>query len=786
MRKMRTEAILRASAILWTTTACSAAAPRASTTDGGAGVGGLDGGTGSESGDAEGDTPGDSQSAGSASADEAGDDCVEDCGTDVCIAGSCCAADSACDGTCCPDGEVCSFATCVAPGATCVDASDCATTEYCEYALGEPDEGDGDPACQGGVSLSTGRCLPRPPECEAGVEPDPESLDCLPQCEVIPEPSFAPELKFAWDVANIMMTPIVLQLDDDNCDGHVDERDLPEIVVATFVGNAYGTNGTLRALTVQDGALVEKWSVPPAGDPLAPGHAIAGGDIDGVPGNEIVTCTVAQRVRVYRADGTQLWQSAVLPSCDQPSIADLDQDGVPEVIVERSVLDGATGALELAMPGGGMLWWTEKAIAADITGDGQLDVVKPNRAFDAQGEPLVTGAPAGTFPAVADFDGDGAPEVISIRNSGAEGVHHLQLWRYDPLAANGFATIRTGVDINGGLPVTHCPAEYYGRFSGGGPPTIADFDGDGTPDVGVAGGIGYAVFDGRKLLDPTVANADTLMWARESQDCSSAFTGSSVFDFDGDGSAEVVYADEEMLRIYRGGDGEILFETCNTSGTLHEYPVVADVDNDGHADIVVVSNDYSYLECPVDGSKTRGLRIFGDTDGRWVRTRRVWNQHAYHVTNVEEDGTIPAVEGANWSVDGLNDFRKNVQPQGEFAAADLIGTPTVACATEGWSAVARVRNLGQAAVPTGVSVGFYAGDPDSGGTWLGTGATTKVLYPAEAEEVTLVLDEPPMALQSGELDLFVVVDDGMPAHAWHECRVDNNVASVGGACPVAG
>ena len=43
------------------------------------------------------------------------------------------------------------------------------------------------------------------------------------------------------------------------------------------------------------------------------------------------------------------------------------------------------------------------------------------------------------------------------------------------------------------------------------------------------------------------------------------------------------------------------------SGTLVEYPVVADVDNDGSAEPAC----------------------------------RVWNQHAYLITNVREDGTIP-------------------------------------------------------------------------------------------------------------------------------------------------
>ena len=65
-----------------------------------------------------------------------------------------------------------------------------------------------------------------------------------------------------------------------------------------------------------------------------------------------------------------------------------------------------------------------------------------------------------------------------------------------------------------------------------------------------------------------------------------------------------------------------------------------------------------------------GVRVFGDAAGNWVRTRRVWNQHAYHITNVDEDGTIPAIESPNWTQPGLNNFRQNKQPGSEFAAPE--------------------------------------------------------------------------------------------------------------------
>ena len=95
----------------------------------------------------------------------------------------------------------------------------------------------------------------------------------------------------------------------------------------------------------------------------------------------------------------------------------------------------------------------------------------------------------------------------------------------------------------------------------------------------------------------------------------------------------------------------------------------------------------------------------------------------------------------------------------------------------------RVRNIGSASVPAGVSVRFYEGDPMMGGTLLGMSATSKVLYPAEAEDVVVVLADPPPGVVNGTSTVHVVVDDDMPEHAWHECRVDNNQATGDGKCP---
>jgi hypothetical protein len=746
-----------------------------------------------------------------------------DAGQGLCVGGNvCCAAASACGDACCGAGSVCSFGKCVVPGAVCVDATECKSDEICDYSLGTTSGGDagvdggadaagdggdgGTGTCTGGTIARTGRCLPRPPQCatptgDAGVDgggdgggadagtSNPDEVTCLDKCEWRPPTAaFAPELKFSWGsptatntADSVMMMPIVIQLDDDDCDGAITERDVPEIVFTTFASGAYTTSGTLHAISIVGGKVVEKWKVAPAAtDPVTPAGELAAGNIDGKPGNEVVACTSGTpRLRAFDGKGTLLWTSPALGSCRMPSIADLDGDGLPEVITESNVVDGATGAIKatLAGPSGTIT-------VADVDGDGKPDIVGPTKIWDRTGAVIadataatVTGGalPVGNYSAVGDFDRDGVPEIVATHYN----THQVSVWRYDAAAPGKVKVLRRTFDINGPLSPSLCPVGSSGSTRGGGPPTIADFNGDGTPDLAQAGGVGYAVFDGKKLLNAAVT--DPTLWIKQTHDCSSAATGSSVFDFDGDGKAEVIYSDEYFLRIYRGSDGQELWKTCNTTGTLIEYPVIADVDNDGHADIVVASNSYSSITCATDGSKQAGVRIFGDKIGQWVRTRRVWNEHAYHVTNVAEDGTIPKVEPNNWTQPRLDNFRQNVQPLGEFSAPDLVVSVRPSC-QGGYALVARVRNLGEAAVEAPVVVGFYAG-----ATKLGTASTTRTLYPAESEELTLPLASPPANVLDGTTPVRAVVDDGAPAHAWHECRTDNNQSTaVSGRCTAPG
>jgi hypothetical protein len=690
---------------------------------------------------------------------DAGPACVdgESCGDGgVCAGGSCCAADLACGGACCGAGELCSFLRCVQPGAACRDSSDCAGSSFCDLSRSQPGVIDAGVCVQAPTS---GQCVESPPVCP----PDAGSAagrSCVESCRFTrTSGQLQPVVKYAWGDptppydSDVMMAPIVSQLDDDDCDGRITAQDRPDIVVVTFSSGQYNDPGTTRALSVIDGQLREKWSRPAL---INAASQLASGNIDGRPGNEVVGCTATGPHALNGVDGTTLW-AAQGNVCRSIALADLEGDGTVEVVTGSQLFNGATGALIRPLP------FTGDNTVADIDGDGSQDIVWAAGVSRADGTVLAqVSGPVG-WVAVGDLNVDGKPEIISVNSAN----HTLSLWSYDSTQPMNGRLIRTGIDINQTLSPSLCPSGSAGNVGGGGPPTVGDFNLDGFPDVALAGGVGYAVFDGKKLMDGTLMADQTLLWIRQTQDCSSAATGSTLFDFDGDGRVEAVYGDEVNLHIYDSATGAERFTTCNTSGTLIEYPLVADVDNDGQADIVVVSNAYAFACASEPTRRVSGVRVFSAMSNDWVVTRRVWNQHHYSVTNIEEDGRIPARPARNWVTPGLNNYRQNKQPGLEFAAADAVVAVTGACSPEGVVYQVVVRNIGEASMPAGVRVELVA-DPQGSPRTLTAFVTTRSLGATQAERFVFVTTENVAATP---------VIARIVAPTLRQCRTDNDTSS---------
>jgi len=242
-----------------------------------------------------------------------------------------------------------------------------------------------------------------------------------------------------------------------------------------------------------------------------------------------------------------------------------------------------------------------------------------------------------------------------------------------------------------------------------------------------------------------------------------------VFDFDGDDKAEVIYADETTFRILDGLDGtELYVDSTHQSHTRLEMAVIADVDSDGNAEILIASNRDS------NGNGSPGVRVWGDNLDNWVFTRRIWNQHSYHVSNVSEAGVVPVYEEPNWQQEHLNNFRQNVQGEGLFWAPDLVVINlTVMCETIISIHLSfDVMNQGSRMSPSGTAVTIYVD-----GAAVDTLLTTDVLLPGQFEHFSYVWPLP-ADLQNTPFDILVVADDiGDGTGEHNECEdvgEDNN------------
>jgi len=424
------------------------------------------------------------------------------------------------------------------------------------------------------------------------------------------------ELEWTWnhtrvepDYDQVMMAPVVADLDGNG---------VPDVIFTTFKGNNYQSDGILRAIRGSDGSELfsvtsPNYRVEPAGDP-----AVADIDNDGRP--EILANKDPSGVICFEHDGTFKWMSAT-PSVGGGglAVADLDGDGRPEIIAGRTVLNND-----------GTIRWTGTGASsshpavANLDMTGHPEVVCGGTAYHYDGSIYWTGGPGGR-PAIANFDRDLYPEIVVVGGDQVYMLEHDGVLKWGPVAMPG---------------------------TGNGPAVIADMDGDGQPEIGVGGHDYYVVFEGD----------GSIKWMADIRDHSSRAASSSAFDFDEDGAFEIIYSDELYHSIFRGADGAVLFQTPGPSGTLTEHPVIVDVDDDGHVEIVAAVNNYAF-------PGNTGIEVYGN-DRCWPGARPIWNQHTYHITNIGDDAAVPPVEANNWEM--YNNYRTQAPPAPVERKPDLI------------------------------------------------------------------------------------------------------------------
>lgn len=671
---------------------------------------------------------------------------------------------------CCGMGEQCFAGACLMPDTPCEYDENCAIDEICAPGLG--------------------MCVPQ---------------DIVPQCELPPPPAgvFDPVEACHWESTglvdaardDIVATPIVINLSDDNADGFTNREDIPDIVFVSYDYEGAGCCNQAGTIRIVSGECNDDGSMTTLGSINSPAVTndvgLAAGDLTGDGVAEIVGVrrganvqgTVAfTRTSDDASTWDVLWQNDTYPIWNVhtrggPTISlyELSGDGVPDVVIGNVVLDGTDGSLlwdGLVTGGAGVGvgnngFLGPASTVADLDQDGMGEVIAGNTVYEHDGSVKWTydystsnsscggQLPCDGFNAIANFDGDDAGEVVIVRLG-------------EVFLIDDDGTLIDQMQ----LPIINCGNNEAG------PPTIADFDGDGLPEVGTASADYYVVVDfqctgpGMPDLNCTEEN---ILWQVPNDDCSSRVTASSVFDFEGDEQAEVIYADETTFRIFDGTTGTILYEDAtHRSHTRIEMPVIADVDNDGAAEVIIPENDWN----GGDG----GLNVFADASDNWVRTRRVWNQHGYYITHITEDGVVPAVPETNWLNERFNNFRQNVQPDGLFHAPNatvvgsLCGLSSAGMGMYSVDLSVVVRNDGTLPVPAGTPVHLQI-EPDP--IPLFDTMTSIDLLPGQVEIFNLVLPVP-MDAPDPPFTVTAIID---PADELEECIEDDNARQALCALP---
>jgi hypothetical protein len=595
---------------------------------------------------------------------------------------------------------------------------------------GEPLEDTGEPECP-----------PQIPDCNDTEEPedtevvvvdpgdcdiklaDPGTVEIAEECEgsgtsgTVTDPfNLTIEMSYTSAGSGAIVMPAVGNLNDDNGDGRVDETDIPDIVFTTWMGN------TLVALNGADGSEIFEVS----GYNGQGGVTIADVDSDGEP--EIIAFTTGNNIAAVNNAGVAKWKSAVfgVMSYPQPTVADLDADGKPEVIGDIGVVNGEDGSTVATLTGITNSWRTP--IAADLDQDGKQEIILGNRVFSATGALLWSnsGTGAGNFSAVADVDGDPGGEVFFVSGS--------QLFLHD--------------DDGSLIRATTIPG------SNPGPPSVADFDGDGEIEIAIPANTTISLWkiDGTKV------------WQMPMQD-SSGLAGCSGYDMDGDGAYEVLFADEDALRMYDGATGAILYENyTHSSGTVWEYPVIADVDQDGSAEIVIASNVYS-------GAGVKGVTVFGHAGDGWPQSGPTWGTHDFAVTNLNPDGSVPITPEASWQKYNVFRARPSVD---DPSAADLTVSYDDLCVADCNNGPIKisfqVANKGAVDVEAGTPWAFYKVDGEAI-TLVKTGTLDAI--PAGTSLQGFALELVPGDIGVNGF-LMTVDDDGAGGSLHSECDEDNN------------
>lgn len=355
---------------------------------------------------------------------------------------------------------------------------------------------------------------------------------------------------------------------------------------------------------------------------------------DGVPEVVFDSCD-GYLYAVSSRDGRVLWKFKTGGGFVDPAAADLDGDGLPEILSA-----GDEGVLYCLNGDGNVLWkidggfYRGAPLVADLDGDGRLDVAMGSvdgHVYIRLGNGSVVKVKVGDFNPrtldAADVDGDGVPEIVA-----AEG-EYIHVIDYH----NGSFTVysgRVGHEVN--TPVA-----------------LWDIDGDGVPEAIFSTSDNYLGIYSIRLGRVTgMVKLDTYETASPPS-IGRLWRGGPVFIVQGTMSGLFIYYTN--LTLYKEFP---LFKIYTSS------PVLADVDGDGHYEILVGEENGQFdIIDPLMGNESLDVL-------EWVLLTGGPVMGSASVADVNYDG-VPEI------FIGSRDYRMYMIEPAVSRATNTSGAPTV-------------------------------------------------------------------------------------------------------------
>ena len=346
------------------------------------------------------------------------------------------------------------------------------------------------------------------------------------------------------------------------------------------------------------------------------------GDLNGDGRLVIVFGTYFNDEHLYAVDakdGSVLWKfkSEGVPFDASVALADLDGDGKLEVLAA----DSSTGTLFCLNGAGDVLWKTKlpnstdsPPSVADLDGDGRVEIVVGTMSLaDRHGRVVAIDAATReqkwiakipghvqSEPALVDLNDDGVLDAIVTTWRGDKAVHALdgkngaELWSHkmEGDMYHGVSVFEHGgtrivaTSIAGDVCLLDASGKELWTAKPGGylfaPSTVADLDGDGTPEIIVASGRVH-------VLDTSGKEK----W--KTDNFGSIGRGVAIADANGDGLPDLFFgASDRKFRVLEGRTGrEIWSFDATVQGHVYEWldgaPIIADFDRNGTLDVFFVA-----------------------------------------------------------------------------------------------------------------------------------------------------------------------------------------------------